>query len=203
MLLTPLRPSLPPSLPCLSFPDPALAPPNEKVVAEVAAAEQDLRAQLSAFYVSQGYTDEASSSDVARPGRIGRTHFAPVLAESASGAGFSGQGVVSCVHTLARLEQQSAHSEVQRSAIVPIHALALLALGRDEEAVSLLHDVQFIESLQMDDLKNAAHSEDYTVALLMMGFVVYGELRVAFQPLDRLCDHGRRADALGTFPLYP
>ena len=143
------------------------------MVADVASAEQELLSQLESFHAAKKYTDESHSSDRAFPGRIGHTAFPPVVSESDSGAGYSGQRIAAVAQKLARL-QQEAHSELQRSAIVPIHALALVALGRDEEAVSLLHDVKFIESLQMDDLKSAAHSEDYTVALLMMGFVVYG-----------------------------
>lgn len=147
--------------------------PDKKLVADVATVEQDLRSQLIHLYAAKGYTDASHAQDSAGPNRQGRTAFPPVPESTESGEGWSHEKLEAVLSRLASL-QQEAHSEQQRSAIIPIHALALFQLGRDEDAVALLHDVKFIESLQMDDLKDASHSEDYTVALLMMGFVVYG-----------------------------
>ncbi|KDN48453.1 TPR-like protein [Tilletiaria anomala UBC 951] len=143
--------------------------PDSKLVADVAAAEQELRVQLATFYASQGYGDHSHAQDSAAPTHKDTTTFPPVASDSVYAS-----SIVRAVEKLAMLQQQQAKTEVQRNAIAPIHALGLHALGRDEDAVALLHDARFIESLQIDDLKDVRNSEDYTVALLMMGFVVYG-----------------------------
>lgn len=56
-----------------------------------------------------------------------------------------------------------------------MYAHALFTLGRDEEAVGLLHDSRFLETVNTDQVRPEEQSDEYQTALFMMGFVTYGE----------------------------
>lgn len=142
-------------------------------VADVAAAEYELRTFLRAFWLDQGWSDRSHAADFARPARIGLTAFPPSVPQTGSGNGWGADRYAGILSNLEAL-QKRASAGPQQNATTALFAYALLHAGRDDEAVMILHETKFIESLEIEELRSPSSSEDYDVVLLILGFVVYG-----------------------------
>lgn len=140
----------------------------------IASSEQQLRAALASFYSEVGYTDASHSTDTASPIGGGKTNFPPVLPSDQNGIGWSGEGVSSQVERLHELAE-SCRTFSEKRAVAAVQALALFSLGRDEDTVSLLHTAKFMEEEDAEISAEKLGSEDYSIALALMGYVVYGE----------------------------
>lgn len=69
----------------------------------------------------------------------------------------------------------SCRTSSDKRAVAAVQALALFSLGRDEDTVSLLHTAKFMEEEDAEATAEKLGSEDYSIALSLMGYVVYGE----------------------------
>lgn len=73
---------------------------------------------------------------------------------------------------------RSAAKDTQsRLGISALQAYALFSTGQDENAVELMHEVRFLEDVDMAGIKEGKFNQDYFVALIMMGYAVYGECK--------------------------
>lgn len=59
--------------------------------------------------------------------------------------------------------------------IAALQAYALFASGQDEGAVELFHEVRYLEDLDLASLKAGKFNDEYTLALVLMGYTVYGK----------------------------
>lgn len=143
------------------------------VYAAVATVEQQLRSDLTNFYRDEEYTDLSHEQDDAAH-HSGSTLFPPSIPSNRQGEGWSGPRFEG---TSAQLEDHltSAGShEGLRQGITAIHAYALFAQGKDEEAVAFLHDSRFLETVNTDQMRPEEQAQEYQTALFLLGFVTYG-----------------------------
>lgn len=148
--------------------------PNEQLTPTVANVEQQLRTALAAFYKANDYTDASHLSDAAYfKRRAGNTLFPPVLPLNRSGQGWSGEGVGDVIKQLDELHR-SAREPTAKQSIAALQAYALFVTGQDENAIELLHEVRFLEDVDRQTLRSGNVDGEYTIALIMMGFTVYG-----------------------------
>lgn len=141
--------------------------------ADLALAENGLRSLLLSFWRSQDWNARSHAADFARPGHEGLTAVPPNVPESGAGPGWSADKFAAVTSHLDTL-QKHAQGEIQSFTATALLAYAYLNAGRDEDAVLLLHEVKLIETLQVEELRTEAHTDDYNVVLLILGFVVYG-----------------------------
>jgi hypothetical protein len=149
-------------------------PPRTTVIPTVAGLEQQIRSAISAFYKERGFSNASHEADSALPKGVGHTAFGPILPLDQSGNGWSGQGISEAIKQLANL-QSSAKDDISKQSIVALQAYALFATGQDESAIEMMHEVRFLEEVDMNNLKSGRYNEDYTIALIMMGYTIYGE----------------------------
>jgi hypothetical protein len=145
------------------------------VTPSVASFEQQIRSAISAFYKQEGYGDDFHQEDSAFLNGTGQTRFPPALPTDQYGSGWSGEGVNEAVKQLSNLRDASKDS-LMRQSIAALQAYALFSTGQDENAVELMHESRFLEDVNLEELKQGKYNENYIVALIMMGYTVYGEL---------------------------
>jgi hypothetical protein len=154
----------------------------------VASAEHQLRSSLAAFYRQKGFGDASYQNDNAIPGGSGTCTFPPPLPLDDQGNGWSGQDYQEAIKQLSAL-RNNARDSVTKYSIAALHAYALFASGQDEGAVELFHEVRFLEDLDLASLKAGKFNDEYTLALILMGYTVYGEQnfnRISKQNADLL-----------------
>ncbi|SPO37287.1 uncharacterized protein PSFLO_02760 [Pseudozyma flocculosa] len=144
--------------------------PERASHAKLATAEQQLKANLHHFYAEAGHTDAVHTGDFrSRISSSDTTRFPPALKKGENGVGWSSEAVSELADTMLEFKGDGR----QRFAAISLRALALFALGRDEDAVDLLHRERFME--EAPAAADAAESGDgYFAALVLQGFVVYG-----------------------------
>lgn len=147
--------------------------PNEQITPSVATAEQQIRSALLAFYKDQDFNDSQHLSDFAGFKGSGKTTFAPILPTNESGQGWSGEGFANAIEQLDKL-RSSARDSLTKQTVAALQAYAQFASGQDENAVELLHEVRFLEDVDRESVKSGQVEGDYTAAIIMMGFTVYG-----------------------------
>lgn len=147
--------------------------PDHSVTPKTAAIEQQLRSTLESFYRDDGYTDLSHEQDDALPGQ-GSTLFPPPLPADGQGQGWSGPNFEGTTAQLEGFSSKSSSDDGVKQGITAIHAHALLAMGNDEDAVALLHDSRFLETVNTDQVRPEEQSDQYQIALFMLGFVTYG-----------------------------
>jgi cargo-transport protein YPP1 len=147
--------------------------PNEQITPSVATAEQQIRSALLAFYKEKDFNDSQHLSDSANSKGAGKTVFEPILPIDGSGPGWSGEGLANAIEQLDKL-RSSARDGLSKQAVAALQAYAQFASGQDENAVELLHEVRFLEDVDRDTVKSGQAEGDYTAAIIMMGFTVYG-----------------------------
>lgn len=140
----------------------------------VANAEQTIRSNLAAWYRQEGFGDASYQEDSADPDGSGKSTFPIPLPQDQTGQGWSSQIVSEAVQQLSNF-RSVAHNNMSKHTIAAIEAYALFAQGQDEATVELLHEVRFLEDVDLQGLKTGKFNEDYTLALIMMGYTVYGE----------------------------
>ena len=140
----------------------------------IAGAEHRIRTALSAFYRQVGFSDISYQEDFADFEGAGKTTFPPALSQDQSGSGWSGQEFSEATQQLNSL-RSSGRENLSKQAIAAIQAYGLFACGQDEATVELLHEVRFLEDVDLVSLKAGKFSEEYSLALIMMGYTVYGE----------------------------
>ncbi|PWN31027.1 protein prenylyltransferase [Jaminaea rosea] len=147
--------------------------PNQSVTPAVSGAEQEIRSSLAAFYAEEGYTDSSHEHDDAAPGS-GKTAFAPLLPLNRQGQGWSGPKFEQSTLQLEDLAQRAGSHDAALQGITAIQAYSLVSLGKDEEAVSLLHESRFLQTVNTEQLRPEEQGEQYQTALFLLGFVTYG-----------------------------
>lgn len=147
--------------------------PTQTVTPGVASVEQQLRASLAAFYADEDYTDSSHEQDDASPGK-GQTLFPPSIPLNRQGNGWSGPKFEQTVSQLEDLNAKAGSHEAAVQGIVAIHSYALFVQGRDEDAVSLLHESRFLQTVNTEQLRPEEQSDQYQTALFLLGFVTYG-----------------------------
>lgn len=136
---------------------------------ELASLEQELKAAIHNFQVDSEYTDESHLSDYkTHPQPQDTTLFPPIMRASVDGLGWSTEAVSQMADKVLEFGQGS-----NRPAAVSLRALALFTLGRDEDAVDILHRENFMESAGETALQPEANNSALT-ALIIQGFTVYG-----------------------------
>jgi hypothetical protein len=141
----------------------------------LASAEHQIRSCLAAFYRQKQFSDASYQNDYSTPGSgLGKSTFPPPLPLDDSGIGWSGQGYDDAIRQLSAL-RSSARDNVTRFSIAALQAYALFSSGQDEAAVELFHEVRYLEELNMGSLKSGNFNDEYTLALILMGYAVYGE----------------------------
>ncbi|PWN51062.1 TPR-like protein [Violaceomyces palustris] len=145
--------------------------PDRAMTANLAEAEQAIRANIESFHKEEAYTDASHVSDYSHePSASDSTQFPPSMELGENGIGWSSDNVAGLAGRIDELRR----SGVNKQAAIPIQALALFTLGRDEDAVSLLHEDKFIETAGAETREDIDQGEIYTLALTLLGFVVYG-----------------------------
>lgn len=140
----------------------------------IISTEQSLRSSLVAFYREKEYSDISHEADDASP-KEGKTLFPPSVPTDATGHGWSGTDYEKTAAQLETYASDTRHDDGKQQGVVAMYAHALFTLGRDEEAVGLLHDSRFLETVNTDQVRPEEQSDEYQTALFMMGFVTYGE----------------------------
>lgn len=144
------------------------------MISQTAALEQQLRSSLAAFWQEKKYTDLTHEQDDASP-KAGETAFAPTLPLNKQGEGWSGPKYEVAAAELKALAEKAGSHDGLKQGIVAIHAFALFSMGKDEEAVGLLHESHFLEKVNTDEVRPEEQNDQYQTALFIMGFVTYGE----------------------------
>lgn len=152
--------------------------PNQTTTPSVAHVEQQIRSNLTSFYKQEDYSDASHDEDSAQ----GQTVFAPVLPSNQYGQGWSGDNVSQAIAKLAELRSSSSSSSTsegaqeEKQSMAAIQAHGLFVLGKDEEAVELLHEVKFLDEVDLTKLRagDSDETKQYTPALFIMGYVIYG-----------------------------
>ncbi|SPO32056.1 uncharacterized protein UTRI_02613 [Ustilago trichophora] len=138
-------------------------------LAALATLEQELKAAIHNFHADSDYTDASHLVDYKLHPRTGdATLFPPVMRPGAEGVGWSTEGVVQIADRV--LEYGDGNN---RAASVSLRALALFALGRDDEAVDILHREKFMETAGEAAATPEIHNSALT-ALIIQGFTIYG-----------------------------
>ncbi|PWN18313.1 TPR-like protein [Microstroma glucosiphilum] len=139
----------------------------------IITTEQSLRSSLVAFYREKEYSDISHEADDASP-KEGKTLFPPNVPADGTGHGWSGSDYEKTAAQLETYASDTRHDDGKQQGVVAMYAHALFTLGRDEEAVGLLHDSRFLETVNTDQVRPEEQSDEYQTALFMMGFVTYG-----------------------------
>lgn len=147
--------------------------PNQHITPAISGVEQEIRGSLAAFYAEEGYTDSSHEQDDAAPDK-GTTVFPPLLPLNRQGNGWSGPKFEQATLQLEDLAQKAGSHDAALQGITAIQAYALVALGKDEEAVSLLHESRFLQTVNTEQLRPEEQGEQYQTALFLLGFVTYG-----------------------------
>nr|CDI56249.1 tetratricopeptide repeat containing protein [Melanopsichium pennsylvanicum 4] len=143
--------------------------PGRPSLAALATLEQQLKAAIHNFNATSNYTDASHLLDYKLHPRSGdATLFPPVMKPGAEGVGWSTESLVSIADRV--LEYGDANN---RPAAVSLRALALFALGRDDEAVDILHRENFMETASEVAVSPEIHNSALT-ALVIQGFTIYG-----------------------------
>lgn len=138
-------------------------------LAALATYEQELKAAIHNFDADSNYTDASHLADYKVHPRTGdATLFPPVMKPGADGVGWSTESVVQIADRVLEYGDGS-----NRSAAVSLRALALFALGRDDEAVDILHREKFMETAGEAVATPEIHNSALT-ALIIQGFTIYG-----------------------------
>lgn len=145
------------------------------VTPSVAGLEQQIHSNILAFQRDTGgYSDASHDADLALPNE-GETTFPTPLPRDQSGQGWSGKEVLQATRGLEELGHSvRGIDSVAKHGIAALRAYAMLSLGDDEAAIGILHDARFLEDVDAEVFKAGEHTEDYSVALMLMGFTVYG-----------------------------
>ncbi|CDW98819.1 hypothetical protein [Sporisorium scitamineum] len=135
----------------------------------LASIEQELKATIHNFYVDSDYTDASHLNDYKLHPRTGdATLFPPVMQPGAEGVGWSTESVSQIADRV--LEYGDG---LNRVAAVSLRALALFALGRDDEAVDIIHRENFMETAGESAATPDIHNSALT-GLVIQGFALYG-----------------------------
>jgi tetratricopeptide (TPR) repeat protein len=138
-------------------------------LAELASLEHELKAAIHNFYTDSGYTDASHLSDYKlHPCAGDATLFPPIMKPGQDGLGWSTENVQQIADRV--LEYGDGNN---RPAAVSLRALALFALGRDDEAVDILHREKFMETAGEAAASPEIHNSALT-ALILQGFTIYG-----------------------------
>ncbi|KAJ1020193.1 hypothetical protein NDA16_004473 [Ustilago loliicola] len=138
-------------------------------LAALATQEQELKAAILNFYVDSDYTDESHLADYKVHPRAGdATLFPPIMTSGAEGVGWSTESVTQIADRV--LEYRDGQN---RLAALSLRALALFALGRDDEAVDILHREKFMETAGEAAATPEIHNSALT-GLVLQGFTIYG-----------------------------
>lgn len=140
----------------------------------MASLEHQIRSTLSAFHKQEGFGDASYEEDAATLKVSGQTTFPPAVPLDQFGTGWSGERIGEAIKQLSSL-RSAAKDPLTAQSIAALEAYAYFTTGQDENAVELLHEVRFLEDVDLDSLKAGKYNEDYIVALIMMGYTVYGE----------------------------
>lgn len=135
-----------------------------------------MHSALASFYKQNNFNDASYLSDSAGPKGEGKTTTPPALPTDGSGEGWSGEVLANATRQLNDLRKAASDGQA-KLAITALQAFAFYATGQDENAVELLHEAHYLEKADVAGIKagNASHEgSEYTAALLMMGFTVYG-----------------------------
>lgn len=138
-------------------------------LAALAAQEQELKAAIHNFYVDSDYTDASHLVDYKVHPRSGDTTiFPPIMKSGAEGVGWSTDSVTQIADRV--LEYGDGQN---RLAALALRALALFVLGRDDEAVDILHREKFMETAAESAATPEIHNSALT-GLVLQGFTIYG-----------------------------
>ncbi|SOV09202.1 uncharacterized protein UDID_08311 [Ustilago sp. UG-2017a] len=138
-------------------------------LAALATQEQQLKTAIHNFYVNSEYTDASHLADYKVHPRAGdATLFPPIMKSGAEGVGWSTESVSQIADRV--LEYGDGQN---RLAALSLRALALFALGRDHEAVDILHREKFIETAGEAALTPEIHNSALT-GLVLQAFTIYG-----------------------------
>jgi hypothetical protein len=143
----------------------------------VASNEHQIRTAALAFNKQEGYRDTYHEKDSAFLNGNGHTAFAPVLPLDQFGSGWSGESVNEASKQLNEL-RNAARDNASKQGIAALQAYAFFITGQDENAVELMHEVRFLEDVDIHSIKEGRYNEVYNIALIMMGYTVYGEYGV-------------------------
>ncbi|CAO1635787.1 unnamed protein product [Sympodiomycopsis kandeliae] len=147
--------------------------PNETVISAVVTVEQQLRSALIHFYKDEEYTDLSHDQDDAAP-HSGSTLFPPNVPHNRQGNGWSGHQFEGIDAQLEEHLTSAGSHDGLRQGITAIHAYALFAQGKDEDAVAFLHESKFLETVNTDQMRPEEQAYEYQTALFLLGFVTYG-----------------------------
>ncbi|SJX65896.1 uncharacterized protein SRS1_16449 [Sporisorium reilianum f. sp. reilianum] len=135
----------------------------------LASIEQELKATIHNFYVDSDYTDASHLHDYKLHPRTGdATLFPPVMQPGAEGLGWSTESVAQIADRVLEYGDGT-----NRAAAVSLRALALFALGRDDEAVDIIHREKFMETAGESAATPDIHNSALT-GLVLQGFTLYG-----------------------------
>ncbi|PWN39349.1 TPR-like protein [Ceraceosorus guamensis] len=149
--------------------------PNSPVTPGVASVEQQLHASIAAFQSQKSsYSDSSHDADVAIPGQKDTTVLPEPIPADESGEGWSGKEILAANNRLEDLAASARGDDLAKHSVAALRAYALFSVGKDEDAIGLLHNTKFLEEVNLDALKAGDHLEDYAVALMLLGFCVYG-----------------------------
>ena len=116
------------------------------------------------------YSDQSHTVDFKlSPSKTDTTVFPPYLKPGETGVGWS----TDRVEELADQVLEFKGDGKQRVEAISSRALALFYLGRDEDAVDILHREKFMESAGAA-LDQYESGESYQVALVLQGYTIYG-----------------------------
>ncbi|EST05690.1 Tetratricopeptide TPR2 [Kalmanozyma brasiliensis GHG001] len=142
---------------------------DKPALAALANVEHELKAAILNFYAESDYSDASHLADYKVHPRTGdATLFPPIMRPGAEGVGWSTASVTQMADRILEYGDSS-----NRTAAVSLRALALFALGRDDEAVDILHRETFMETAGQAAATPEMHNSALT-ALVIQGFTVYG-----------------------------
>ncbi|KAJ9478580.1 hypothetical protein PHBOTO_002081 [Pseudozyma hubeiensis] len=135
----------------------------------LATLEHELKAAIHNFYADSNYTDASHLDDYKVYPQAGdATLFPPVMQPGAEGVGWSTQGVAQIADRVLEYGDSA-----NRLAAISLRALAFFVLGRDDEAVDILHREKFMESAGESAIAPEMHNAALT-GLVIQGFTIYG-----------------------------
>lgn len=148
-------------------------------IPSVTNAEHQFRSNLASFYKEERFGDESYQQDFASQDGSGHSTFPPIFPLDEQGNGWSGQAYNEAISQLNNL-RSSPRDNLSKFGITALQAFALFASDQDESAVELFHEVRYLEDLDIVSLKAGNYKDEYSLALLMMGYAVYGEAKTFF-----------------------
>ncbi|TKY87639.1 hypothetical protein EX895_003220 [Sporisorium graminicola] len=135
----------------------------------LASIEQELKANIHNFYIDSDYTDASHLNDYKLHPRTGdATLFPPLMQPGAEGVGWSTESVTQIADRVLEYGDGT-----NRAAAVSLRVLALFTLGRDDEAVDIIHRERFMETAGESAATPEIHNSALT-GLVIQGFTLYG-----------------------------